>query len=68
MTVWPERMWLRAGPVVVSGKQGDEIWTFAKLDGSWLAEQKSVSEERLCFMELDIYFMYDILMPKPLVV
>jgi hypothetical protein len=59
--------------VVVSRKQGDELWTFAKLDGSWLAEQQSVSEERLCFMELDIYFMYNIFMyhifmPKPLVV
>jgi hypothetical protein len=39
-----------------SGKKGDELWSIAKLDGSWLAEKQSVFEERLCFME----FMYDI--------
>jgi hypothetical protein len=61
-------MWLRAGQVVGSGKQGDELWSFAKLYGPWLPEKQSVSEERLCFMELHIYFMYDIFKPNQLVV
>ena len=43
--------------MVGSGKLVDELWNFAKLDGSWLAEKQSVSEERLCIIELDIYFM-----------
>jgi hypothetical protein len=51
-------MWLRKGPVVGSGKQSNELWSFGKLDSSWLAGKKSVSEERLCFMELDIYYIY----------
>jgi len=61
-------MWLRKGPAVGSGKQSNELWSFAKLDGSWLAEKKSISEERLCFVELDIYFIYVIFKPNPLVV
>jgi len=54
--------------VVGSGKQGDELRSFAKLDCSLLAEKQSVSEERLCFMKFDIYFLYDIFRPNPLVV
>lgn len=54
--------------MVGSGKQGDDLWSFAKLDDSWLAEKQSVFEERFCFMKLDIYFMCDIFKPNPLVV
>ena len=54
--------------MVGSGKQSDEIWSFAKLDSFWPAEKQTVSEERLRFMELGIYFIYVIVKPNPLVV
>jgi hypothetical protein len=57
---------VKTGPVVGCGKLGDKLWSFVKLNGSWLAEKPPVSEERLCFTELDIYFMYDIFKLKSL--